>query len=241
MARNEMLQIVGNAEDYVYDCSSIAEGVQSDICVVWAYAVPQDMVEGYLQALSGAGFKPMALDVHANSIEKLFLHASVNGGIPGRALLFVELEEVGLDIHLFAGGERAFSRFSPVSASELGILLKNAGLYTQENAPLGGVNLADKAIDNDSILCDATQRYFASLAEELRKIIQFQQRRNASDPVSGIYIYGGLAHVNGMDVGLGEALGLPVEVVKTVSNVNAPAGFAPANYINALGALIRVR
>lgn len=241
MARNEMVQLVGNADDYVYDCACL-QSAGGKTCAVWAYAVPNDLVDSYAQAAADAGLKTVALDVCANSVEKLFLFLARNGELP-TAKLLVELDDRGAEIHLFSGGERVFSRLAPVTTAEIESLLENTGDISEEDTgqPLRGRSFTNDLFMTDAILRDAVHRYFAALAGELQKIVRFQQRRAQDDPVQAVSLYGRLATVEGISSLLQDALGLPVNVVDTLPALTAPAGFRPTEYVSALGALIRLK
>jgi type IV pilus assembly protein PilM len=237
MVKNEMLQTVNETNEYIFEYSMINDtGPNPLIKSVWAYAIPRDVVDEYYSVHKNIKLRPVALDIHPNSVEKLFLNASVNGvAVGGRSILFVNIEEEIVEIHLFSDAQRAFSRITPFSSSEFRLLLSNAGLAGN----FDGLDVTAENFVNNQILNEALHQYVNRLAEELQKMIQFQLRRNASNPVRSVYIYGGMSCIKGLDACIASALGVAVENIETISKVNAQ-GVNLSKYINAIGAIIRL-
>ena len=241
MVKSEMYQIVKETNDYIFEYS-IVNDTQPDKKVksVWAYAIPKEIVDEYYAVFKLIRLRPSAMDIHANSAEKLFLNAVVNGRqkIGGNAALLVCIEEEDMEVHLFSDGQRAFSRVVSVSASELRAMAQNAGLM-DPSGDFDQLDITGERFASDPILGDYAKRYIGGLTEELQKMIQFQKRRNASDPVGMVYLYGSMACVKGLAEGVGAALGIHTENIVSLSNVvtNEPK---LVKYINAIGSLIRL-
>ncbi len=242
MVRNEMQQVVGDTTEFVYEYSLAGDDVKakSPINSVWAYAIPKETVDEYYSIFRNVRFKPVALDTHANSVEKLFLGADINGtAFGGKSALFVDIEHDTAEIHLFSEGQRAFSRLAPISSEEFRLVVENAGLGNTESHSLSGLDITADEIRLDSILNSAAHQYINQLVEELQKMNQFQLRRNSANPVAYIYLYGSLSEIRGLEDALSTAMGLPVQTVRSVSRVKA-GDINTAVYTNAIGALIRL-
>lgn len=239
MVKNELLQMVNEASEYIYEYSLVKDSpVNANVKSVWAYAVPKDLVDEYYAIRSAVKLKLAALDVHPNSVEKLLINAAVNGNPIGeKSTLFVDLSDETMEIHLFSDGQRAFSRMMPLSSSEFKMLLGNAGAAIGEH--LEQLDITSEPFTSDSILIDALHQYVNQIGAEIQKMMQFQLRRNAANPVTNVYIYGSMACIRGFAANIGSALGIPVESVESVSKIKAPA-IPIAKYLNAIGALIRL-
>lgn len=259
MVRSQMSQAVNSPEDFVFDYS-FAKPVQpkdapSD---VWAYALEKDIVDKYYALFKSIRMRPVALDIHANSIEKLVFDASVNGApLAGRSTLFVNVDSKYLEIHLFNGSERGFSRSAPVSAAELLLIAGNLGYSKNKKQDLGapmllkpeqektdaqqdGLDISPEALTKDPILADAARQYTGQVADELAKMNQFQLMRNSAIPVSCVYTFGNFSGIKGLSANLSQLLGCPVEQIETISRVKADGKIQIASYLNAIGALIRL-
>ncbi|ADU26370.1 pilus assembly protein PilM [Ethanoligenens harbinense] len=242
MVRNELQQVVSDTTDFVYEYSLTGDDAKakSSINNVWAYAIPKETVDEYYSIFRSVRFKPVALDTHANSVEKLFLGENINGtAVGGKSALFVGIEHDTAEIHLFSEGQRAFSRLAPVSSEEFRLVVENAGLGNTESHSLSGLDITADEIRLDSILSGAARQYVGQLAEELQKMNQFQLRRNSANPVACVYLYGSLSEIKGLEDALGTTTGLPVQTVRSVSKVKA-GDINIAEYANAIGALIRL-
>lgn len=265
MVHNQMVQSVNDPKDYVFEYSYAQISQAKDKPIgVWAYALEKEFVEKYFSIFKGLKCRFAALDIHCNCVEKLMLSSVVNGSpLAHNSVLLVDIEREFIEIHLLSGGERAFSRISPVSISEFLMIADNLG-YSRH---AGGKNpsadfdvtqpdgqkkkkpdiisydtldISAEALQKDSILAEAARQYTGNLADELLKMVQFQLRRNSSVPVSSVYIYGRFSNINGLGANLSSALSCPVETITNVSNVKVGADISLSKYINAIGALIRL-
>lgn len=272
MVRSQMMQAVSDAGDYVFEYSYASPVQQKNkACDVWAYGLDKAIVEKYYDVLKSIHLRPVALDIHANCIEKLIYGNRINNAVvTGRSTLFVDIERNYIEIHLFNGYERAFSRVSPVSASEFLLVASNLGYGRPAVnqsvlarrllllSPDGGkkenvtsmnyntIDISPEFLEKDTILAEAAQKYTSHVADELMKMVQFQMMRNSSMPVGCVYIYGGFSVVKGLDQQLSQLLNCQVEVIRSLSKVKIDTGarlLPNANiekYINAIGALIRL-
>lgn len=240
MMRNEMLQTTGDANEFVYEYSAGSGAAsQANLTGLWAYAMPKDMVDEYYTLGKSVHIKPVALDIHPNSVEKLFLGALVNARPIARdSVLFADVGEDLAEIHLFSDGQRAFSRISPLSVSDFKIVLGNAG-YGGTGDIFDTLDVTSEQFRSDGILNNVFRQYIGRLADELQKMVQFQLRRDSANPVTAVYIYGAMACVTGLADALGAALGIHVENVESISKVRTQ-NLRLYKHINAIGALIRL-
>lgn len=266
MVKNQMSQTVGSPADFVFEYTYASKAAKDAPAEVWAYALDKDFIDKYYKAIKSLKLRPVALDIHSNCIEKLLAGSSVNGSpLSDRAALFVDIERDYIEIHLFSGNERVFSRISPVSASEFLLIANNLGygrptenLSLNEKkllamSPDGGLkkhlnemsydalDITPQTLESDAILADAAHQYTGRLDDELLKMTQFQMMRDSSKPVSCVYIYGTFSPVKGLDESLAQSLTCPVEVIKNISKVKISEKIRIAKYLNAVGALIRVK
>jgi type IV pilus assembly protein PilM len=103
------------------------------------------------------------------------------------------------------------------------------------------LDISPEALAKDSILADAAHLYTGRLAEELLKMVQFQMMRNSLMAVNCVYIFGSFSSVKGLADNLSQSLACPVETIESISKVKIDANARLAKYINAIGALIRLK
>lgn len=268
MVKSQMSQAVSVPGDFVFEYS-YTKAVQSKDAPndVWAYALEKDFIEKYYAVFKSIKLRPVALDIHSNCIEKLLFDTLVNGeALTGRSTLFVGIEREFIEIHLFSSNERGFSRIAPVSASEFLLIADNLGYgrpdseqslmekrllamsdnsdkkkYAEAMLSYDALDISPEALSKDTILAEAAHQYTGRIADELSKIIQFQMMRDSSMPIACVYLYGSFSGVKGLDVILSQSIGCPVEVIESMSRVKIDANVKLAKYLNAIGALIRLK
>lgn len=257
MVRSQMVQSVSDPTEYAFEYSCHSNSSNSKNTVVWAYALEKSFIDKYYIAFKSLKVRPSALDIHSNCVEKLLLNVDINGAnLRDKAILLVGIERNFIEIHLFGGGERAFSRISPVKASEFLMIIKNLGYGSASNSfempfePSGSqkseadicssIDISPEKLESDSILAEAAHQYTGKIADELLKMIQFQLRRDSSKPISHVYTYGGFSGIKGLCENLSHSLSCPVETIKSISHVKISDEIPLTKYINAIGALIRI-
>jgi type IV pilus assembly protein PilM len=241
MVKNEMIQMANYSSEIAVEYSIIKEGLQKNPSVfVWAYAINKDLVDEYYTLYRNFRLKPLALDVHPNSVEKLFTNAMINGSdLKDKSVLFGDIGASTIEIHLFSDNERAFSRITPLLASEFELMLSNMG-YKKTDSALETLDITPSKLKEDSNLADIVGQYFNRMADEFQKMIQFQLRRDSLHPVTEIYLYGGMSGIKGIAEYVSSLLGINVQVISSVSKIKCSPKVNIAKYINAIGSLIRV-
>lgn len=239
MIKNEMLQTVNDVGEFVYEYSINNEGLNPNgLIPLWAYAIPRDMVDGYNVLIKNLKMKPLALDVHTNSIEKLFIGSSINGNEYGsKSIILINLEPDSLEIHLFSDKQRAFSRLASVGISNLSMLLGDAK-NSDTTISYEEVDINSPKIRENLVVNEIIHTYTNQIADEAQKMIQFQLRRNSANPVCSVYIYGSVSNIVGLDYVLSTLLGIHTEKIVNLSKVKSSAPIE--KYINAIGAFIRL-
>jgi type IV pilus assembly protein PilM len=241
MVKNEMMQMSNESGEIVVEYSIIKEILPNKPTVnLWAYAINKDLVEEYFTLYKNLRLKPVALDIHPNSVEKLFTNSQVNGNdIKDKSVLFGDIGASNIEIHLFSDNERAFSRITPLKASEFEALLDNMGYKKSDNS-LETLDISAESLKEDNKLADLIGYYFNRMADEFQKMIQFQLRRDSLHPVTTVYLFGGMSGIKGIAEYVTSLIGIDVQVIKSVSKIKCSPELNIANYINAIGSIIRI-
>lgn len=237
MVRSEMQQLVSDLGDAAVEYSVRGDNdtPKSKMLDIWAFAIPGEFIKGYYSIFDNIRLKPFALDIHANSVEKLLAGASINGeNIEKTAALFCDIAENSVEIHLFSGGHRVFSRVSRLLRGEADYSLPGMGM------PGGEIQALPSEVREDARSVTISDRYLSRLADELEKMVQFQLRRDSSNPVSRVYIYGGRESLLTVPERLSPLLHIQTQVVENVSKIHCDEKLAQAEILNCAGALIRL-
>lgn len=240
MVYHEMMQVVSESGEVAVEYSMVREQpVVNGRVGMWAYAMPKDIIDDYYSLYKSIRLKPIALDIHQNSIEKLFTDAEINGAaIGGHSVLFGDIGSSSMEIHLFSEGNRVFSRISPFSSPELEGLLNEMGY--KRGSLLQTIDVSPSNLKENPRLADAAGRYFGRIADEFQKMIQFQLRRDSLNPVTEVYLYGEMSLIKSAADFLSSLLNINVRLIESVSKLKCPKNINITKFLNAAGALIRL-
>lgn len=226
-------------------------------------ALPKEIVESHLNLLELAGLKPVAMDINSNSIEKLFLNRKINN-----TSIFKEQTSVFLDIGhfqthlcLYERGIYQFDRLLKMGVNDIDNNIASiTGKYLEDaidiRKNLSNINYAVEDTDEEGRTINAVRTTVDGWMEEIARIFKFYTSRKTLNKIDIIYLYGGGASVNGLDVYLERSLGYKIEYIHSVEGLDTSVfevqkdgvdlekntsdyGGVQA-YINALGALIRL-
>lgn len=257
LIRNEIVTTFGNTADYYTDYA-ILDTVEEDFKQVYkilAYAAPKEIVNTYFDLLKTADVRPSRFDTHRNVIAKLFTAPDLQINqepVGDKVMLFVDLGATYMDIDLIADGKSIIKRAMSIE-EDLGL---SADMDTGMNT---GFELDDQASEYSSYggyegygdQDDLTDYMYGSSArsqispilskvnEELYKMFQFANTRQGGKPITNVYLYGGNSRINGLDQYLETTLGVKVERVCSMSNIDISLDVNIADILLAAGSLLR--
>jgi type IV pilus assembly protein PilM len=249
---NEIAAVFGNTSDYYIDYF-VSEKVLVDyksLLKITAYAVPKGLVFSYYETLSMIGLKPIAFDVHRNSIHKLFDKNVLinNASVAEKVMVFVDLGASYMDLDLVIEGNTVFKRSVPIG-DELNTDDDFGSGFTQDydtNSDNNEYNsyLSSEMSMNDYLYSDGSDNssvtpLFAKVNEELYKMLQYAVSRESGKSVTNVYLYGGNSRTQGLDQYLSASLDVPVEKIISVSNIETALELNVADIAAAAGSIIR--
>ncbi|HBQ64773.1 MAG TPA: hypothetical protein DD727_07610 [Clostridiales bacterium] len=248
MVRSEMEQVLAaGASNHIIDYRVTAVLENNKKVKVRAAALPRDVVERALALLSASRLKPVALDIHANSVAKLFSEGvKVNGLTCSNdcAVLLAEFGYSGTSLYIISNSGIEFTRTIPLGGREFdSIISRNLGITPQEaeeiklKADMGHLD----ALDHDTE--DQVRTFINRWTDEIHKLIQYHNTRSALSTIRNMFLFGGGSRMAGLTEYLEGLFSIKCEVIKDVSKVKLPsrgAAFPIDQYINAIGAMIRL-
>lgn len=238
LVNSEMLRIVGTETNFIIDFT--VNGVTDDnMLSVKAYAVSEEIVQGYYSLIKGLRLKPYAFDVHANSIFKLFSNKAINGRKQENSN--VMLADIGYSQIVFNGFADGKPDFSRTESSPVQKFLSEISSLTRQEfneSDIENLNFLPDAAYESAVMEETCRFFLNRLSEVMQRYVLYNMTANRGG-VERIYIYGGIASAKGLDVMLSDLLKIPVEVIKTIEGVNLPEECNLHSICNAVGALIR--
>jgi type IV pilus assembly protein PilM len=240
------------ATEYVIEYSVAGETVENGVnkYKVQVAAMPKNMVDNFLNLIKELGLKPIALDIHPNTVAKLISQNTAINGRPldkEKTLAFIDLGYYSINIHIISDGKLAFSRIINLGARDLDNEISitcNLSLEQAEKKKIQDAEL-DPNTFNDLIpdtFHDLVRAQVDIWLSEIQKIFQYYISRTTGNRIEEIYLYGGSSSLHGLNKYLQQALNLPTSNIDDLNNIKITKNitkFNPRNYINALGGLIR--
>ena len=242
MVKFEMSQYLPSEIDnyiiqYLVNEEVVIDGVNS--VIIWGAALNTSVVDKYYEMLEISGLKPMALDLHASAVLKLFrgngnkTAAYVDFGHKNTGINIVSNKRLELNMNVGIGGYDIDNSIS----SQCGLGFEKAA---EIKATL--VNLSDNNKNEDSKEANAvvktTINYWAA---ELLKVLQFYDLKRKADNIETIYLYGGSSQIQGLEDYLHQILNLPIVKLNSTEKIKYTGrdkSFQAFNYINCAGAIL---
>lgn len=209
LLEQEMAGLIPAEEQYLIDYKVI-ESTSGNSNKVVIVGMPQAMIAGYVQLAKAIGVKDCKIDIHQNGISKLIDKQQIE---EGQTIVFADIGNSMLHLHLFDGRNRVFSRSVQINTEQYKDTLVLMGQLKDEEAFLN-LDLSLESLEEDQILFNLISPYLTSISSEIRNMLQFQLGRASQRPVSTIYIYGGMANMKGLTEYLENVLLTPVRDIQ---------------------------
>ncbi len=184
----------------------IETGNKMEVLVV---AVKKDIVTSYAETIRAAGLEPVVVDVDYFALENMF---EANYDTPGgHAVALVNVGARYSSINILKAGRSMFTGDVPIGGAEyidalgrqLGVSPADAEVLKQ-GGKAGGVEPATA----EPVLTTVTE----FLVDEIQRALSFFWTAATDEPLGGIILSGGTAHMPGVSGLLTERLGCAVEV-----------------------------
>lgn len=208
-------------------------------------AIPKSIVQSYWELSKELNLKPLALDIHSNSISKLFMKGLKLDGLDYRehTLAVVDLGYEGININIIKDGTLEFSRLLPIGGKEIDIMISKVFEIPKEQAeelkktPKRDI-LEEARFDNLVNSC------IQGWGEEIQRIFKYHTSRELGNRIDQIYLMGGHANLKKIPEGMKGYFNIPTNVLSYLSNIklNVSKGNEEIDlkyYLNAIGAIIR--
>ena len=188
-------------------------------------ALPKEIVHNIYSMLIEMGLDPYALDIHSNAVDKIAAEYELfnEASIKENTAAFLDLGHENINVIIVEKGQYKFNR-----------LIKNG---TRDFEQLT-TEFEFKTIDDISQHLDVVDRWI----EEIDKVFKYYTSRSVDNTIDKIFIYGGISVMEGLDTYIHERVNIPVELIKSIDNVEIVAGneYTLAQSLNAISAIIRL-
>lgn len=249
-----------NIEYIVYGQTKDVE-TNADKLQIRATAVPTDTISDYREFIKSIDLNPLAMDVNANAVRKLFSSGIANGNISinQSTLMLIELSGNTTTVTILDKGFPILTRrlqFGHSNIRQVAESIKKmqgggdnqSSLARRLNitksdadtaVPVEDIDVWHESLNDIPSLQSAVNAYFKNLVDAVSRTAQFSISKFHIDSIGTCLLYGSGAGYKKIDKELSRQLGTQVEVLNTLSTVIGPRDFALPQFVNCCGALIR--
>lgn len=230
---NEMFQSSSITTPYVidYTITDVLEEEKIKKYKVMAVAIPQHIVEGYVELGEMLGIHRQSIDIDFNGIYKTFAiqPAMVSKEKP------IIVASVGTNNAIFLiieKGKIVFSKTISIDISKYINLTSDKKTidYTK-------VDLTTSHSENRRRL---VEEFAYDVAQEISKIMQFQFARSEFRTIDDIYLIGTITNAGGMEKRVSMLLNTTVKTLTKPDCIKTRLNFKYSQYVSAVGGLIRL-
>lgn len=248
-----------NIEYIVYGMTKDAE-TNADKLQIRATAVPTETISDFRDFIKNLELNPVAMDVNANAVRKLFSSGIINGNInvSQSTLMMIELSASTTTVTILDRGFPILTRRLQFGHSNIqqvaesikklqggdkqSSLARRLNITTADNesaVPVQDIDVWHESLVEAPSLQSAVNAYFKSLVDAVSRTAQFSISKFHIDSIGTCLLYGSGSGYKKIDKELSRQLGTQVEVLHTMSSVAGPKDFELPQFVNCCGALIR--
>ena len=228
-------------------------------------AMPKAMAKKQLGLISKLKLKPIALDIHQNSIAKLIqIDVQNNTSMSRGSNVVVDMGHKHFNIMLFNGGKLLFSRLIETGGSRIdGIITRIANVSFAEAGKLKKYNLSklgaldmyraysavdtnnlfNSSFDKEELIMQETTALFESWITDIDGVIKYYLSKDSRNTIDAIYIYAGSSYIREIDKLIESRLNI---ATKKLNHFNFIEGDFDGSkdellkYLNNIGATVRL-
>ncbi|WP_026475854.1 type IV pilus assembly protein PilM [Alkaliphilus transvaalensis] len=209
-------------------------------------ALPKLIVENYMELSKSLNLRPIALDIHSNSISKLFMKGLKidQQDYKDCTLAVVDLGYQGININIIKDGILEFSRLLPFGGKDIDMTLINTLNLNPEEADERKKSIRTNPIENETLEA-LILSCIEGWAEEIQRIFKYHTSRSLGNKIDQISLMGGHSNLKDIARVIEDYFNISTSVITNLSNVkfNLPTNQRDdldiKCYLNAMGAIIR--
>ena len=213
-----------------------------------AISIKKDIVDSYYQLLQGLKLTPVAMDFHANAVEKLVsANISLNDtNMKDKAYLLVDFGSSGTLVHAVAESRVFISRYIPLGLFDLDKTIADREFFSETEAKALRKEKMDLLAEDETDvgLMKAARDFLHQWNEEIQKVAKFFVNRQGLGEIECLYLYGAGSVIRGLPEYLSAASGVSAYRLESLSGVsfkNTEDQRRLSHCLNAIGALIRLK
>ncbi|NJD01353.1 MAG: hypothetical protein FIA99_01850 [Ruminiclostridium sp.] len=209
-------------------------------------AMPAGIADAYYKLALALKLKPVALDIHSNSVSKLFAGAfSVNGESfdPDKTYAFIDMGSRTTTVNIIANGKLELSRILSFGGREIDTAVAPQYNLSLEKAEKKKeeIRLDSSSYGSENLQEDEVRHILAQQTAEMQKLFHFHTSRGAGGGIQTIFIYGGGSGLKGLAGFIKSIVNIDVIKIDDLGIIKTKPYMEPGldHFVNAAAALIR--
>lgn len=232
-------------------------------------AMPRTIAKKYLDIVTKLKLKPIALDLHSNSVAKLISVEAMQGSPLGSGSnIVIDMGHTNFNIMMFDEGKFVFNRLIETGGSKLDdIIIRIADVTPVEASKLKKYNLSKLSaldiqktpsatsrhddfyntstdtFDKEALILQETMLIFNSWISDIDGISKYYLSRNKENRIDGIYIYSGSSYIKDIDKLIESRLNIKtrrLNYINCIQGILDSSNEGIPKYMNNIGATIRL-
>lgn len=237
--QNEMEALMNFPDPHVVDFTD-ADAMEDGNFSIETVALSKEIIKQYIDIAKALKLKPIALDIHQNAVYKFILTCQ---DIDYKNIIVADIGNSYMNTYLFRDSTRVFARRMLVNTEQYERTLLSLGKLKALNSDFAMLDLSPKALARDAILENTITLYLSNIVDQLQRVMQFHMSMGTKDQVSqvsNIYLSGSMANMRGIAEYIQSYIDIPVSKIDDIADPRVCKIEGLPQYLNAVGALIRL-
>jgi len=256
----EMVQYLPiDISTYIFEFKIIEEFMEdgNQKCRVMVGAIPREITDQFYGFIHSCDLNPVALDIHTNSIEKIYEIGYKNKNI-GKTVAMVDFGHKTINISIIEDGQFQFNRIIYLGGEGIDKILMAFYSLTEKEAELRKMDSIEKKLspysdqyklveldadENDKKAILDVITFMDECVEEIDHVLKFYNSRSADKNIHSLILYGGMARFSDLRTFIENKLDIKTEIADLSTTIDVSNKVSENEhlylYLNAIGAIIR--
>jgi len=210
-----------NLESHVMEYKVLEELIDNGVkkIKILIAVLPKKIVEEYLRLTKFLGLKPIAFNIHSDTIAKFFEKEQyINDHLysPHQTVSLISFGHEQIHITIIEKGLLKLQWLIPRGGKEIAPYICNPTKKEQHTDPR--VSYEDK-ISDFPLMIEPIQSFINKWIQEIQLVFQYYMSRTEKNRLDAIYIYGGSSNLSGLAQVIEKQLNIPTFQIKKIDMI----------------------
>ncbi len=213
-------------------------------------AMPLDISKSYFEFIKALKLRPIALDIHTNSISKLFdknIKINDENYSTDKTVAVIDIGNTYINLSIIKDGIHEFSRLIEQGGREIDIEIANSfnlALDEAEEKKIehDSIEAASESLTSSSMINEIIRSSINEFIDGIRRLFQYYTSRSHGNKVDQIFLYGGSSKIKGLLQYFSSNLNITTARIENISNIKLSKNIEDGDleyYLNAIASIKR--